>query len=111
MSTDGMASRTSGTVTTHGLSRSPARVWASIRSSPWKVMKKRRKLYSAVMKTPNRTAQYAYPAPKRSDSLTERMMASFEKKPEKNGVPISASVRSEEHTSELQSRGHLVCRL
>src|SRR5437870_8362277 len=25
--------------------------------------------------------------------------------------PISSSVRSEEHTSELQSRGHLVCRL
>src|SRR5690625_6705148 len=25
--------------------------------------------------------------------------------------PVLASVRSEEHTSELQSRGHLVCRL
>src|SRR5207253_11523840 len=25
--------------------------------------------------------------------------------------PISGVVRSEEHTSELQSRGHLVCRL
>src|SRR5690625_5457967 len=25
--------------------------------------------------------------------------------------PNAASVRSEEHTSELQSRGHLVCRL
>src|SRR5690625_6137540 len=26
-------------------------------------------------------------------------------------VPSPSSVRSEEHTSELQSRGHLVCRL
>src|SRR2546422_7145058 len=26
-------------------------------------------------------------------------------------VPLAASVRSEEHTSELQSRLHLVCRL
>src|SRR5439155_15224671 len=26
-------------------------------------------------------------------------------------VPMTARVRSEEHTSELQSRGHLVCRL
>src|SRR5690625_6467015 len=30
---------------------------------------------------------------------------------EANGGKISSSVRSEEHTSELQSRGHLVCRL
>src|SRR5207253_7814302 len=27
------------------------------------------------------------------------------------GVPQRFAVRSEEHTSELQSRGHLVCRL
>src|SRR5690625_3772475 len=29
----------------------------------------------------------------------------------KNDVPTAAGFRSEEHTSELQSRGHLVCRL
>src|SRR5690625_6348045 len=28
-----------------------------------------------------------------------------------NGTPINNLARSEEHTSELQSRGHLVCRL
>src|SRR2546422_5864960 len=28
-----------------------------------------------------------------------------------NPLPVSLSVRSEEHTSELQSRLHLVCRL
>src|SRR5690625_6506172 len=27
------------------------------------------------------------------------------------GVLVAAALRSEEHTSELQSRGHLVCRL
>src|SRR5439155_5395034 len=26
-------------------------------------------------------------------------------------IPVSSGARSEEHTSELQSRGHLVCRL
>src|SRR5207253_8151300 len=29
----------------------------------------------------------------------------------KNGASIAGATRSEEHTSELQSRGHLVCRL
>src|SRR5690625_6218564 len=29
----------------------------------------------------------------------------------KNSAAIPATTRSEEHTSELQSRGHLVCRL
>src|SRR5690625_6575564 len=28
-----------------------------------------------------------------------------------HGTPVRIAVRSEEHTSELQSRGHLVCRL
>src|SRR5690625_41176 len=30
---------------------------------------------------------------------------------ENNAVPVADLLRSEEHTSELQSRGHLVCRL
>src|SRR5439155_4506507 len=30
---------------------------------------------------------------------------------EQAGQPLGAAGRSEEHTSELQSRGHLVCRL
>src|SRR5690625_7114703 len=30
---------------------------------------------------------------------------------EKNGLRVGDKIRSEEHTSELQSRGHLVCRL
>src|SRR5690625_6478754 len=32
-------------------------------------------------------------------------------KQERRNSDINASTRSEEHTSELQSRGHLVCRL
>src|SRR5690625_5794342 len=31
--------------------------------------------------------------------------------PTRKAATVSYSVRSEEHTSELQSRGHLVCRL
>src|SRR5690554_7663413 len=31
--------------------------------------------------------------------------------PDKEGVYITINIRSEEHTSELQSRPHLVCRL
>src|SRR5690625_6822163 len=31
--------------------------------------------------------------------------------PSKSSAPARRSIRSEEHTSELQSRGHLVCRL
>src|SRR5437870_11370022 len=31
--------------------------------------------------------------------------------PDKGGAAVSVAERSEEHTSELQSRGHLVCRL
>src|SRR5207253_10327782 len=57
------------------------------------------------------------PAPPRKGSNTIRVKLS-----EANGAPISgaevsvtffmpAMPRSEEHTSELQSRGHLVCRL
>src|SRR5690625_5649806 len=34
-----------------------------------------------------------------------------EVQPDKNGAGATKGARSEEHTSELQSRGHLVCRL
>src|SRR5437660_10364966 len=32
-------------------------------------------------------------------------------RPDREGLPVVRRRRSEEHTSELQSRGHLVCRL
>src|SRR5439155_27060998 len=34
-----------------------------------------------------------------------------DRRPEPHGLGQAAAHRSEEHTSELQSRGHLVCRL
>src|SRR2546421_6316777 len=43
-------------------------------------------------------------SPMRSDLRSERV-------PQHDGLSASASARSEEHTSELQSRSDLVCRL
>src|SRR5437870_8236521 len=45
------------------------------------------------------------PARRRSRASWQRDIAMF------TPVPAVAQRRSEEHTSELQSRGHLVCRL
>src|SRR5690625_5316306 len=39
------------------------------------------------------------------------MMIQYIRKGKKANVVVIRKVRSEEHTSELQSRGHLVCRL
>ena len=55
ITTDGMASRMSGKVTTQGLSCRCSRVCSSMRSWPWNVMNTKRKLYSAVMNTPAST--------------------------------------------------------
>src|SRR5207253_4595752 len=38
-------------------------------------------------------------------------LASAREQDSERGIPGAAGGRSEEHTSELQSRGHLVCRL
>src|SRR5437660_5430984 len=40
-----------------------------------------------------------------------RSLDSAARRPEKRGEMKKRAARSEEHTSELQSRGHLVCRL
>src|SRR5215510_5399796 len=53
----------------------------------------------------------AAPTVKRAASVAERRSASVaERRSASVAERRSASVRSEEHTSELQSRGHLVCR-
>src|SRR5690625_6741028 len=44
--------------------------------------------------------------PQKSDEIASR-----KKKGTRGGRPPALDQRSEEHTSELQSRGHLVCRL
>src|SRR5690625_6369776 len=49
-----------------------------------------------------------------STSATSSIVAtttSSETTPEATTIPETGTVKSEEHTSELQSRGHLVCRL
>src|SRR5690554_7257790 len=47
----------------------------------------------------------------RSPHTTKATMDKFEEIVASKGLNIFARVRSEEHTSELQSRPHLVCRL
>src|SRR5437660_5329540 len=44
-------------------------------------------------------------------SVTEIFSMVLEKAPEPMPAHVPEGLRSEEHTSELQSRGHLVCRL
>jgi hypothetical protein len=53
-------------------------------------MKNARKVYSAVMKTPDSTQKYAYPEPNRCDSCTASISMSLEKNPDVPGNPISA---------------------
>src|SRR5690625_5607427 len=47
----------------------------------------------------------------RSPLLLDRLPERFAGGPGDEGPGVGAGRRSEEHTSELQSRGHLVCRL
>src|SRR5690625_5798518 len=52
----------------------------------------------------------------RIDSILSRKISNIEDitvitMNEKSGIEVVKGFRSEEHTSELQSRGHLVCRL
>src|SRR5437870_11539813 len=45
-----------------------------------------------------------------NDAPTAKLIEDIKEKGPRLG-PQNAQIRSEEHTSELQSRGHLVCRL
>src|SRR5207253_9054973 len=69
-----------------------------------------------------RVCRAASPLPARQARQADRFRPSREGKPSVAAMPchgpasrsvleIAACYRSEEHTSELQSRGHLVCRL
>src|SRR5690625_6648293 len=46
-----------------------------------------------------------------SDEIAEVLFRSFTRLQQEKNVHLVFQCRSEEHTSELQSRGHLVCRL
>src|SRR3712207_6984407 len=52
---------------------------------------------------------YAYDVDPESGALANRRV--FARVPDDEGIPDGLTVRSEEHTSELQSRQYLVCRL
>src|SRR5690625_5427181 len=47
--------------------------------------------------------------PENVNAVALKELSRYEKIPQNS--PESSIIRSEEHTSELQSRGHLVCRL
>src|SRR5437870_13880114 len=52
-----------------------------------------------------------YPDPREAQIAHRRSPASAIDAPQPAAERLQRRVRSEEHTSELQSRGHLVCRL
>src|SRR5690625_5747985 len=49
--------------------------------------------------------------PRRRPSLRSALVAGRRTAPDHSTSSVTAMIRSEEHTSELQSRGQLVCRL
>src|SRR5690625_6136942 len=62
--------------------------------------------------TPARHLEYATAAHHRSHGAGTHYAASnFRSRRNLATCPVAFTLRSEEHTSELQSRGHLVCRL
>ena len=96
MMADGTASITSGTVMTQGVSRRCDLISSSMRSSPWKTRKNKRKEYNAVTNTPSSTLRYAIqytaPCPCQCESRTASINKSLEKNPLLPGKPINASV-------------------
>src|SRR5258708_11023562 len=66
-----------------------------------------------MIRRPPRSTLFPYTTLFRSDRLFERLVSVLaEDAPGRLAVPFpAAEVRSEEHTSELQSPDHLVCRL
>src|SRR5690625_3255653 len=60
---------------------------------------------------PSRSACATNAAPPRSPGTTSGLAIRMTTAPWASLVTLTSAERSEEHTSELQSRGHLVCRL
>src|SRR3712207_7334155 len=52
-----------------------------------------------------------YPDVQSSSLLVDAAAMDFVRRPESFDVVVASNLRSEEHTSELQSRQYLVCRL
>src|SRR5215510_8266829 len=67
-----------------------------------------------MIRRPPRSTLFPYTALFRSHARAARRGAGGRRRPGSGREPLRrhrGRVRSEEHTSELQSRGHLVCRL
>src|SRR5437660_4479902 len=62
-----------------------------------------------MIRRPPRSTLFPYTTLFRSRGLDGRVLPGGDDRP--GDTPREALLRSEEHTSELQSRGHLVCRL
>src|SRR6185436_20564232 len=62
-----------------------------------------------MIRRPPRSTLFPYTTLFRSENLAKRNLVSASQGPA--GAAASAGPRSEEHTSELQSPDHLVCRL
>src|SRR5437870_11030071 len=64
-----------------------------------------------MIRRPPRSTLFPYTTLFRSVAMSESAKPSRFARRSRSGVGEAAWFRSEEHTSELQSRGHLVCRL
>src|SRR5690625_5803931 len=74
------------------------------------------KLGAVMMKAATGEERFGNPTPRVAETASGMLNAIGLQNPGveeiiKTEVPFLANYRSEEHTSELQSRGHLVCRL
>src|SRR5437870_7998472 len=64
-----------------------------------------------MIRRPPRSTLFPYTTLFRSARCCRRVPGGSDGRPVPHRPPAGQSRRSEEHTSELQSRGHLVCRL
>src|SRR2546429_5270255 len=70
-----------------------------------------RSFFFLMIRRPPRSTLFPYTTLFRSPDDRRLVLAGRERDPKRRAHAREAGVRSEEHTSELQSRLHLVCRL
>src|SRR5215510_15579428 len=64
-----------------------------------------------MIRRPPRSTLFPYTTLFRSDRRGDGRGSEVDHASQPPGQSLGTAIRSEEHTSELQSRGHLVCRL
>src|SRR3712207_7632751 len=67
--------------------------------------------YTTLFRSGGKAYKDAYRRHDRSDDVLEAHMGALQAAVAAGNTDVAASLRSEEHTSELQSRQYLVCRL